>query len=124
MEERFQSFEEFWPFYVREHSNPLNRALHFVGTTAALGCLAGAAVGQWWLLPVAPVVGYGCAWIGHFVVEKNRPATFKYPLWSLRGDFVMWSKMLRGQMSEEVRRVLEQPSNGHSRHVKLDEARL
>src|SRR6185503_20611147 len=102
MEKRYTSFEEFWPFYVREHSNPLNRALHFVGTSLAIGCASGAALGQWYLLPMAPVCGYSFAWVGHFFVEKNRPATFTYPLWSLAADFVMWKKMLTGQMAAEV----------------------
>src|SRR5262249_14139702 len=124
MDQRFQSFDDFWPFYVREHSQPLNRKLHFIGTSCALGCLAGAAVGQWWLLPVAPVVGYGFAWAGHFLVEKNRPATFKYPLWSLRGDFIMWTKMLRGTMDDEVRRVLGEGSNGHRAAAVPAEAQL
>src|SRR5215468_12122550 len=93
---RFESFEEFWPYYVKEHSNKANRILHFIGTTAAMACVAGGVLTKRrWLLALAPVVGYGHAWIGHFFIEKNKPATFKYPLWSLRGDFVMWSKMVR-----------------------------
>jgi hypothetical protein len=106
-DERFQSFEEFWPFYVREHSNKWNRRLHFVGTTCALG-LAGAALvtKKRWLLALAPVAGYGAAWVGHFFIEKNRPATFKYPLWSLRGDFKMWAKMVTFKMDAEVEKVM------------------
>src|SRR4051794_14560434 len=90
-EERLQSFEEFWPFYVHEHRNPVNRALHYTGTTLVLASVATAAVtmNPTWLL-AAPVAGYGCAWIGHFFVEKNKPATFSYPLWSLRADFKMY----------------------------------
>src|SRR5579871_2855614 len=96
---QFRSFEEFWPFYVREHAHPWNRRLHFVGTSCAIGVTATAlATGQLWLLPAAPAFGYGFAWVGHFLVEKNRPATFQHPLWSLRGDFVMYWKMLRGEM--------------------------
>lgn len=106
-ETRFQSFEEFWPFYVKEHASKANRMLHFVGTTAAMGCVAGAVLlRKPWLLLAAPVVGYGPAWFGHFVIEKNRPATFEYPLWSLRADFVMWSKIVKGEMDAEVERVL------------------
>ena len=104
-EQRFQSFEEFWPFYVLEHANKTNRVLHFAGTSAALTILAAAAIKRKpALIPAALVAGYGCAWIGHFLVEGNRPATFKYPLWSLMGDFKMWSKMLRGTMDREVER--------------------
>ncbi|MFI5288212.1 MAG: Mpo1-like protein [Polyangia bacterium] len=117
MEKRYTSFEEFWPYYVREHSNPLNRKLHFIGTSLALGCAAGAATGQFWLWPAVPVVGYGFAWVGHFFVEKNRPATFTYPLWSLMGDFVMWKKMLTGQMDAEVERALAHRKNGQNGHA-------
>jgi hypothetical protein len=109
MERQFNSFSEFWPYYASEHSNPLNRKLHFVGTTCVLGIAATAlGTGQWWLLGAAPVAGYGFAWIGHFFVEKNKPATFTYPLWSLAGDFVMYYKMLRGEMDGEVAAALEQ----------------
>ncbi len=103
----FASFEEFWPFYVREHSSKTNRRLHFAGTSLALGCVATAVVMRKpLLLLAAPVLGYGGAWVGHFFVEKNRPATFKYPLWSLMGDFKMYGMILRGRMDEEVERVL------------------
>lgn len=106
-----KSFEDFWPFYVREHSNALNRKLHFVGTTLAVSSLAaGLLTGRRGLVLAAPVLGYGLAWIGHFGVEGNRPATFKYPLWSLRGDFVMWWKIATGQMDAEVERA--KTSNG------------
>jgi len=106
---QFRSFEEFWPFYVREHAHPWNRRLHFVGTSCAIGVTATAlATGQLWLLPAAPAFGYGFAWVGHFLVEKNRPATFQHPLWSLRGDFVMYWKMLRGEMDAEVDAALQQ----------------
>lgn len=97
--ERYQSFEAFWPFYLKEHSLPLNRRLHFVGTTLALSCLVLALVQmQPLFLLGAPLCGYGWAWFGHFMIEKNRPATFQYPLWSLRGDFRMYGQMLRGQL--------------------------
>jgi hypothetical protein len=101
-EESFKSFEEFWPFYVREHSQPATRTLHFVGTSFGLVCALLAATGRWWLIPVGLVISYGFAWFSHFVIEKNRPATFKYPLYSFRGDFRMFGLMLRGKMGEEV----------------------
>jgi hypothetical protein len=102
-----KTFEEFWPFYVREHSHKLTRQLHFAGTTMALGCVAGAVLTRRrWLLLLAPFAGYGPAWFSHFFIEKNRPATFKHPLWSLRADFVMWLKMIEGTMDAEVDRVL------------------
>jgi hypothetical protein len=107
-EREIHSFEEFWPFYVREHANPTNRALHFVGTTLALGSVAaGLVTGKRAFFAAAPVLGYGFAWVGHFVFEGNKPATFKYPAWSLRGDFVMWSKTVQGTMDGEVARVMQ-----------------
>ncbi len=101
------TFEEFWPLYVYEHRNRTNRALHYVGTSLAIGCVATAAVtlNPAWLV-AAPVVGYGAAWVGHFLVEKNRPATFKHPLWSFRGDFRMLQYALQGKMHLEVERIV------------------
>ena len=105
--ERIQSFEEFWPYYVREHSKKATRTFHFVGTTAAMALVGYAAIRRKaWPLLLAPIAGYGPAWISHFFIEGNKPATFKYPRWSLQADFVMWSKMVRGTMDDEVARVL------------------
>jgi hypothetical protein len=104
--QRYQTFDEFWPFYVREHSNAGCRALHFIGSTLAVAILVGAFVYGYWLLVVVPVVGYGFAWFGHFVIEKNRPASFKYPLWSFLADWKMWFLMLVGRMRTEVDRAV------------------
>lgn len=105
-ETEMETFEQFWDYYVAQHSQKATRILHFIGTTAAIGCLAGGLLTKRrWLLLLAPVVGYGPAWIGHFFVEKNKPATFTHPIWSLRADFVMWWKTLRGEMQTEVDRV-------------------
>lgn len=100
------SFEEFWPFYVEEHSRPATRALHFAGTATAI-TLAGALVarGKWKWLPAALLPGYAAAWAAHFLVEKNRPATFKYPLWSLMADQKMFGLMLVGRMESEIERI-------------------
>ncbi len=105
MSERIQTFEEFWPYYLGEHRNPVCRGLHYAGTTMALGTVAAATLtlNPGWLL-LTPVVGYGPAWIGHFVIEKNRPATFTYPTWSLRADFKMLGLALRGKMGDEMRK--------------------
>jgi hypothetical protein len=98
-EERYQSFAAFFPFYLSEHSNATNRRLHFVGTSLVNLLLLTAVIsGTWWLLFLLPVAGYGFAWYGHFIVEKNRPATFKYPLWSLMGDYKMYFMMLTGKL--------------------------
>lgn len=107
----FKSFEDFWPFYVREHSNKTNRTLHFIGTTLGMTSLAASLLtGKGRLALAAPLLGYGFAWVGHFGIEKNRPATFKYPLWSLRGDFRMWWKIATGAMEAEIERATQ--SNG------------
>lgn len=103
---RFSTFEQFWPYYVAQHAHPANRALHFLGTSLSVAAAAAAAalVTPAWLLLV-PVLGYGPAWVGHLLIEKNRPATFSYPLWSLRGDFRMYRLMWMARMEPEVARV-------------------
>ena len=116
-----ETFEDFWPHYVHAHRNPVNRALHYVGTTAALGTVvtAAATLNPAWLL-LTPIAGYGPAWVGHFVFEKNKPATFDHPLWSLRGDFKMYFLALRGRMQAEVDRVCGgslPPDHSHTDHV-------
>lgn len=92
----FQSFAEFYPFYLQEHGNPISRRLHFAGTTLVIALILAVILGAltaWWLLAL-PVIGYGFAWVGHFFFEKNRPATFQYPFYSLAGDFVMYKDIL------------------------------
>lgn len=98
-EQRFQSFAEFYPYYLSEHSNPICRGLHYVGSVFALAILAYAIwSGRYGFIALALVSGYFFAWIGHFVFEHNRPATFKYPLWSLMGDWVMLKDFLTGRI--------------------------
>ena len=95
----FQSFAEFWPYYLSEHSKSLTRALHCAGTlTAIASAVFLIFIGRWWLFPLALVPGYAFAWAGHFFVEKNRPATFTYPLWSFMGDWKMLALMLTGRL--------------------------
>lgn len=96
-----QSFQEFWPYYLGEHRNPICRILHFLGTTAVFATIVIALItGKAWLFAILPILGYGPAWIAHFFVEKNRPATFTYPLWSLLADFKMWGYMMLGKLWE------------------------
>jgi hypothetical protein len=96
----FANFAEFYPVYLSEHSNRTCRELHFVGSTLSLLCLAALLLtGNPWWLAAAVVSGYGCAWIGHFVFEKNQPATFRHPVYSFMGDWVMYWQMLTGTAS-------------------------
>jgi len=122
---KYETFEEFWPFYVGEHKLPVNRALHYAGTSMAIGTVTAAVVtlNPLWLL-ATPVVGYGPAWVGHYILEGNRPATFKHPLYSLRGDFRMLKYALQGKMAAEVERLYgklatdgaAESANGVSQH--------
>jgi len=100
-----RTFEEFWPFYVRQHLLPATRALHFVGTHLAAGALVVSLVTLSQLsLCLAPLLGYGFAWVGHYFFEKNRPATLVHPIWSLRGDMRMIWLTWTGRMEYEVER--------------------
>lgn len=118
MSDRFKTFEEFWPYYVLEHSKKSTRVLHFIGTTAAVATLGAALVkGKPALIPLALVAGYGPAWISHFFIEKNRPATFKYPRWSLLADFRMWGKMVTGTMDAEVEAAQAKRTEGEEVHA-------
>lgn len=101
-----ESYEKFWDFYVQEHSKPLTRTLHFVGTSLGIILLVWLIWrGTWYYFPLCLVVGYAFAWFAHFVVEKNRPATFQYPLWSFISDYKMMWYMATGRMRREVERV-------------------
>jgi hypothetical protein len=95
----YSSFREFYPYYLAEHANVTCRRLHFMGSTVALVLLATAlfTLNAWWLL-LAVLQGYAFAWLGHFFFEKNRPATFKYPVYSFLGDWVMYREMLTGKI--------------------------
>ena len=104
---RHRSFAEFWPYYLREHAKPRTRALHYAGTTLVILLATWAAVSmQGRLLLAVPIAGYGFAWIAHFTVEKNRPATFTYPLWSLAADFKMWWLWLTRRLGPELKKAL------------------
>jgi hypothetical protein len=107
--DQFNTFEEFWPHYVAEHSQPLTRTLHALGTTAGVACaIALIANKKWKLLPLALIPGYGAAWFAHFAIEKNKPASFDHPLWSFMGDYKMIGMMLSGKMDAEVAHAIEE----------------
>ena len=95
----FDRFADFYPYYLYEHRDSTCRRLHFIGTSLVILILAFAVLSaNWTLLWVLPLAGYTFAWVGHFFLEKNRPATFKHPFYSLLGDFVMYKDMLRGKV--------------------------
>ena len=103
MSRQYRSFREFWPFYLREHSKPQTRRLHYIGTSIVVGLAIFALLsGKMLLLLAIPLAGYGFAWFAHFRVERNRPATFTYPIWSLAADFRMWWLWLTGRLSVEL----------------------
>jgi hypothetical protein len=95
----FNSFKEFYPYYLNEHSNQTCRQLHFVGSTLVLVLMVlgfwTSKTGYFFMMPIA---GYAFAWVGHFFFEQNKPATFKYPLYSLIGDWKMFFQMLNGKV--------------------------
>ncbi len=96
----FASFREFYPFYLSEHAVRATRRLHFVGSSLSLLCLGVlVATGNMWWLGAALLAGYGFAWVSHLWIEKNRPATFRYPLYSLMGDWLMFWQMLTGKIA-------------------------
>ena len=97
--QKYQRFADFYPFYLSEHANRTCRRLHFAGSSLGLVCLGMLiATGNWWWLPAGLLCGYAFAWIGHFGFEKNRPASFKQPLYSFMGDWVMYAQIWTGKI--------------------------
>jgi hypothetical protein len=103
--ERYNTLREFWPFYLHEHRYAVNRTLHFVGSTLGLAIFVTAiGTGKLWLILPAFVSGYAFAWVGHFFIEKNRPATFTYPLKSFISDWRLWYVTLTGRARSELKK--------------------
>jgi hypothetical protein len=94
---QYNSFADFYPFYISEHANRTSRRLHVTGTFLLICCAVAGLLVNWRLLLAVPFIGYGFAWIGHFFFEKNRPATFTYPIYSLLGDFRLFFDVVSGK---------------------------
>ena len=100
----FHSIKEFYPFYLTQHREFKCRALHFTGTFFVIGLFITAIITKiWWLILLMPLVGYGFAWTGHFLFEKNKPAAFHNPLYSLACDFIMFRHIISGQIGKKLK---------------------
>jgi hypothetical protein len=105
MAQRIQTYAEFWPFYLGEHKKVTTRAFHYVGSSLFIALeLSAWVTGNWRLIPAGVVCAYGFAWFSHFFIEKNRPATFTYPFWSLISDFRMLAMAMSFSLGRELRR--------------------
>ncbi len=103
-EKKYKTLKEFYPYYLTEHDNPTCRTLHFIGTSGVFVLPIIAIITQvWWLIALIPVSGYGFAWAGHAIFERNKPATFTYPGFSLASDFIMYWHMLTGQIGKRLK---------------------
>lgn len=102
-EREYTNYADFWPYYLKEHAKPATRAWHYVGTSLAILVMAYALIsGRFGLLLAVPVCGYAFAWVSHAFIERNKPATFTYPLWSLISDFRMFWCFITGRLSKEL----------------------
>lgn len=109
MEKQYKTLQEFYPYYLREHQNSICRALHFIGTTLVIILLGAFIVTQKWkFLAYCPLAGYGFAWIGHAFFERNKPATFTYPRFSLASDFIMYWHTLTLQIGKKLKEAQKQ----------------
>jgi hypothetical protein len=102
----YKTLKEFWPYYLSEHKHPTNRLLHFIGSSLGLILLGTAIITlNLYFLLVGFVIGYAFAWFGHFIIEKNRPATFQYPIKSFLCDWILFYKILTGQIQNELNQL-------------------
>lgn len=102
-DKKYTTFRSFYNYYLTEHADSKNRMFHFIGTAFLLICfITGIITGKWWVFTLIPLLGYGFAWVGHFFIEKNRPATFTYPVYSLAGDFFMFWHMITGRINKKL----------------------
>jgi len=100
---RFTSLKEFYPFYLTEHTNPICRGLHFAGTSLVIAlCITGIVTYNWKFFVLMPIAGYGFAWVGHFFFEKNKPAAFANPFYSLASDFIMFWHTISLQLPKKM----------------------
>ena len=103
-ERKYQTLKDFYPYYLTEHSDTTCRTLHYIGTSIFLGIVVWAIMDfAWWKIALMPVIGYGFAWVGHFVFEKNKPATFQYPAFSFASDFIMLFHFVTGQIDTKLK---------------------
>jgi hypothetical protein len=108
MDKQYKTLKEFYPYYLTEHLNPVSRILHFIGTGGFIAIFLFAIINQqWWILLFGPLCGYGFAWLGHFVFEKNKPATFIYPAFSLASDFIMFYHIITFQINKKIEKAKE-----------------
>ncbi|WP_019961473.1 DUF962 domain-containing protein [Woodsholea maritima] len=110
----YQDFASFWPYYLREHARFETRVFHYIGSAAALSVLGWAVLSlTWWAVILVPVAGYGFAWFSHALIERNKPATFTYPLWSLMGDYRMFFLAMIGKLRPELVKagVIDHPAH-------------
>ena len=106
MTRRIATYDEFWPHYLREHASPVTRRVHVLGTFLGIGLfLTGLVTGRWWLVLAGVGSGYLFAWVSHMAIERNRPATFTHPLWSLGSDLRMAWLFVTGRLEAELRRA-------------------
>ncbi len=105
-EGKIKNFEDFWPYYLGEHQHPLTRLIHFIGTLSPIALIPISLItGRVWILLLWPAISYSLAWFSHFFIERNKPATWTYPLFSLRADYRMCGFIMTGRMSQELERV-------------------